>query len=144
MALNRLTGSRLLREWLEWPTNRFAMLPEGALFFACQATGWDRQQLLRAAILGTAPVEGLRLIIHGFPWQKFDVQEVAEHPWLITSNGPLLANSTVVLVESRPEGVDMLSRRFLNNDTVMTENLQLLRREESIVIDGDEIIFTSW
>ncbi|HUM70109.1 MAG TPA: hypothetical protein PLK31_14840, partial [Chloroflexota bacterium] len=66
LALNRLTANRTLREWLEWPTNRYEILLEGALFFACQLTaGWERQQMVRAVLLGVGPVSGVRLVAHG-------------------------------------------------------------------------------
>ncbi|MCP5013084.1 MAG: hypothetical protein GY942_24160, partial [Aestuariibacter sp.] len=65
MAMNRLTASRKLREWLEWPTNPYEILPEGSLFFACKASGWDRQHLLRSVLLSVMQVEGVYLIVHG-------------------------------------------------------------------------------
>ena len=48
-ALGRLTADRQIRQWLEWPADRFAGLPQGALIFTCRGQEWARQQLLVAA-----------------------------------------------------------------------------------------------
>ncbi len=87
MALNRLTASRTLREWLIWPTNWFERLPTGALFFACRAAGWDRQQLARA-VAGGAKIRQARLTSRAVPWSGLrPVQPENENycqnvPWL--------------------------------------------------------------
>jgi len=144
MALNRLTASRSLREWLEWPANRFEILPEGALFFACKGTGWDRQQLLQAVLLGATQVEGVRLIVHGFPWKAVHVDHAASQERMVVSNGPLLSHSAIVLTECHAYGVAALASRFLANDACLSENLELLSRGEGIVIASNDVFFTAW
>lgn len=144
MALNRLTASRSLREWLEWPTNQFDILPEGALFFAVKGTDWARQQLLRAVLLGVLPVEGVRLIIHGFSWLAFNMVHLEDPGQTVVSNGPLLPGSTVILTESHAPGATRLSHRFLGGDDLLSENLSLLGPGEGIVVHGEEIFFATW
>lgn len=144
MALNRLTASRALREWLEWPANRFDILPEGALFFACKGAGWDRQQLLRAVLLGGMQVEGVRLIVHGFPWKAADTAFLGAQERVVVSNGPLLPDSAIILTECHTHGVVALAGRFLASDVRLGENLELLGRGEGIVIVSDRVFFTAW
>lgn len=144
VALNRLTATRTLREWLEWPTNQYAVLPASALFFAVKGTDWARQQLLRAVLLGVLPVEGVRLIIHGFPWKAFNVAYIEDQEQAIVSNGPLLLGSTVILTESHAQGVTRLTDRFLGGDDLLCENLALLGRGEGIAVHRDEIFFAAW
>jgi hypothetical protein len=144
MALNRLTASRVLCEWLEWPANRFGILPEGALFFACKGTGWDRQQLLQAVLLGAMQVEGVRLIVHGFPWGAIHMAHLGSQERIVVSNGPLLSNSAIILTECHAHGVAALASRFLANDACLGENLELLGRGEGIVIANDDVFFTAW
>lgn len=144
MTLNRLTANRSLREWLEWPTNRFEVLPEGALFFAVKGTDWARQQLLYAVLLGVLPVKNVRLIVHGFPWKGVDLDALRGHDRLIISNGPLLPHSVTILTESHPQGVTKLARRFLDGDGLLSENLSLLAHGEGIVIVAGDIFFTTW
>jgi hypothetical protein len=132
MALNRLTARRSLREWLEWPTNRFDILPEGALFFACQRTDWARQQLLRLMWLAAQNAGHIRLIVHGYPWRGRD--EMANMPeTLLVSNGPTLAAAATILVEAQPRHRQLLADRFLGGDQQLAENLALLRRGEGIL-----------
>jgi hypothetical protein len=144
MALNRLATNRTLREWLEWPTNRFEVLPEGALLFACKGTSWDRQQLLRAVFLATMQATNTRLIIHGFRWKATDTTCLEGREQTIVSNGPPLANSTIVLTESNIQDTTMLKKRFLGANARMGENLELLRLGEGIVVAGNDILFTTW
>jgi hypothetical protein len=144
MALNRLTANRSLREWLEWPANQFEMLPEGALLFAVKGTGWARQQLLRAVLLGALSVKGARLIIHGFPWKGPDLEALKGHDQMVISNGPLLPHGAIILTESHPQGVAKLAGRFLAGDDLLSENLSLLTRGEGIVIVNDNVLFTAW
>jgi hypothetical protein len=144
MALNRLTASRVLREWLEWPANRFDILPEGALFFACKGAGWDRQQLLRAVLLGAMQVEGVRLIVHGSPWKAADTAFLGAQERVVVSNGPLLPDSAIILTECHAHGVAALAGRFLASDVRLGENLELLGRGEGIVIASDRVFFTAW
>lgn len=144
MALNRLTASRTLREWLEWPANRFDILPEGALFFACKGSGWDRQQLLQAVLLGAMQAEGVRLIVHGFPGKAIRKAHAGKQEQIVISNGPLLPNSTVILTECHAHGIKALASRFLASDACLSENLELLGRGEGIVITNDDVLFTAW
>lgn len=144
MALNRLTASRVLREWLEWPANRFDILPEGALFFACKGAGWDRQQLLQAVLLGAMQMKGVRLIVHGLPWKAVHAAHLGSQERIVVSNGPLLSNSVIILTECHAHGVAALASRFLASDACLGENLELLSRGEGIVIANDKVFFTAW
>lgn len=144
MALNRLTASRAIREWLEWPANRFDILPEGALFFACKGTGWDRQQLLRAVLLGAIQVKDVRIIVHGFLWKTIEPALLGSPERIVVSNGPCVPNSTIILTESHAHGVAALAARFLAGDACLGEKLELLRRGEGIVLAGDDLFFTTW
>ena len=144
LALNRLTASRKLREWLDWPTNLYEILPEGSLFFTCKASGWDRQQLLRSALWSAMQVKDVHLIVHGFPWQKVDESRLGKQVEVVISNGPLLPDNTVVLTESHAQGVSALVKRFLASDACWGENLELLQRGEGLVIMDDNVLFTTW
>jgi len=144
LTLNRLTASRTLREWLEWPTNPYEILPQGSLFFACKATGWDRRQLLRSVLLSALQVAGGYVVVHGFPWQKTDVAYLNKQAEMVISNGPLLPASTVVLTESHTQGVSTLVKRFLADDEWWGENLELLKRGEGLVIGEDDLFFSTW
>lgn len=157
MALSRLTANRTLREWLEWPTNRYDVLPEGALFFACKGTGWDRQQLLRAVLLGVGPVAGVRLVVHGvgsllmrepFPGHHLPDPHWSGTHWLpaqvVVSNGPPLPESQLVFTESRADMARRLAARFCHHEAVVAENLQLLGRQEAVVVCAGEMVWTSW
>lgn len=144
MALNRLTASRRLREWLEWPANRFEILPEGALFFACKGTSWEREQLLQAALLGALQVAGVRLIVHGLPGKAALMAQVGSQEQIVVSNGPRLPDSAIILTECHAHGAAALTSRFLTNDARLGENLEMLSRGEGIVIVEDGIFFTTW
>jgi len=144
MALNRLTASRALREWLEWPANRFDILPEGALFFACKGTRWDRQQLLRAVLLGAIQVKDVRLIVHGFPWKTIEPTLLGSPERIVVSNGPRVPESAVILTECHAQGSATLAARFLAGDSCLSEKLELLGRGEGILISGDDLFFTTW
>jgi hypothetical protein len=147
-ALNRLTADPVLREWLEWsrPSQGLAgaNLPGGALFFACAGRDWARQQLLRAALLGVMVVEGTRLIVHGFPWEGFEIGELQRHDQLIVTNGPRLPGSTVLLVESHPQGAAALAQRFLPGDARLQEHLELLGLGEALILSEERLVYTSW
>lgn len=144
LALNRLTTSRSLREWLEWPTNRFDILPAGALFFACQSSGWDRRQLLRGVLLAVLSVPAARLIVHGFPWKTLQHGELQDHGQMVVSNGPPLSGSTTILVENLPRHAATLTRRFLADDPQLGENLTLLGPGEGVVLSQGEAVYTTW
>jgi len=141
MTLNRLTADRNLREWLEWPANRFENLPEGALFFSCKNTGWDRRQLLRMALRGAMQVEGVRLVIHGFPW---DMVDLTYQKQIIVSNGPLLPGGTVVLAECHAQGAAVLAGRFLNGDVALQEKLELLQSGEGLVVIEEGVVLAGF
>jgi hypothetical protein len=136
MTLNRLTVG--LREWLEWPANRFEILPGGALFFACKGTGWARQQLLRAALLGAMQVEGVRLVVHGFP---VDLNGQAQ---IVTSNGPLLPHSVKILTGSDPAAAAKLAAVFSNGNPLLAETLEILPSDQAILVDQGDIRLISW
>ncbi|MAU00616.1 MAG: hypothetical protein CL608_26020 [Anaerolineaceae bacterium] len=144
MALNRLTASRVLREWLEWPANRFDILPEGALFFACKGSGWDREQLLQAVLLGAMQVADVRLVVHGLRGKAVPMAHVGSQERIVVSNGPRLPGSAIILTECHAHGIAALTSRFLANDARLGENLELLSRGEGIVIVDDGAFFTTW
>ncbi|MCC6607020.1 MAG: hypothetical protein IT327_27685 [Anaerolineae bacterium] len=144
LALARLTASRTLREWLTWPTNLFERLPTGALFFACRAAGWDRQQLVRAVLLAALNIPQARLILHGFPWSAFRGQTVGEHDFLLVSNGPEMAQAATVLVASHAHQHHELARRFLSGSVTLEENLALLQYGQGILCFEKEYFLTSW
>lgn len=144
MALNRLIANRSLREWLEWPVNRFDILPAGALFFACKGTSWARQQLLLAALLAAMQMRDVRLIAHGLPGKALPLSLIGNMERVVVSNGPLLPDAAVVLTESHAQGLTALKNRFLANDVRLGENLELLRQGEGIVIVEGEPFFTTW
>jgi hypothetical protein len=142
LALNRLTAGRRLREWLEWPANRFEGLPDGGLLFACQGTSWDRQQVLRAVLLAACQLDGVRLVLYGLPWPAVAPEQLA--PQVVIGNGPLLPGATVVLTESHDQGAAALAGRFLAGDARLQENLALLGRGEGLVVSGESLFFTAW
>ncbi len=144
LVLNRLTAQRGLREWLEWPVNRFDILPSGALFLACQATSWARQQLLLAALLAALQVPGVRLIAHGLPGKGLPLALLGSQEQLILSNGPLLPEATVVLTASHTLGLAVLQSRFLGGDGRLGENLALLQSGEAVVLVDGAPYFTTW
>jgi hypothetical protein len=144
LAINRLTASRNLREWLEWPTNRFEILPGGALFFACKGSSWDRRHLLRGVLLASLAVRDARVVVHGFPWKMVEDGLLHRRERLIISNGPPLPGATTVLVETLPEHVDILAGRFLSHDAQLAENLTLLGPGEGIVLSNGEAVYTTW
>jgi len=143
-ALNRLTASRGLREWLEWPAKSFDGLPDSALLFACKGTAWDREQLLRAVLLAAYALKGVRLIVHGFSWKKTDEQDLAGQEQVVVGNGPLLPGSTVMLTECHAQGEAMIADRFLNGNALIQESLSLLTRGEGMILVDGQACFTSW
>jgi hypothetical protein len=144
MALNRLTAGRSLREWLEWPANRFDILPEGGLLFACKGNSWDRQQVLRAVLLAALQVKGVRLVLYGLPWQSVPLAHWERQAQVVVGNGPLMPHTTVVLTECHSHGLAALAGRFLAGDARLSENLALLGRGEGMVIANEEIFSTAW
>ena len=144
LALNRLSANRSVREWLEWPVNRFDSLPAGALFFACKGTSWERQQLLRAALLATMQLPDVRLIVHGLPGKVLPMSLLGDMKQMIVSNAPLLPDAAIVLTENHAQGLAALKNRFFANDVRLEENLALLRQGEGIVLVADEPFFATW
>jgi hypothetical protein len=146
LALNRLMAGRHLAEWLDWPTDRFAILPAGALFFACRSDSWAGRQLLRGALLAALVRPHTRLVVYGFPWGAGEIddlwlhnspQAAGDRPVLV-SNGPLLPGAIVLLGQSGPAGAETLAARFLAGDPALVENLQLIGRQEVLVLGSAE------
>ncbi len=144
LALNRLTTNRSLREWLAWPVNPFGLLPDGALLFGCQATSWERQQLLRAVLLAAGQRAGVRLVLYGLPWPAIASDQLTGQGQVVIGNGPLLPESVVVLTECHDEGAAALAVRFLNGDARLQESLVLLRQGEGMVVAEGVLFFTDW
>ncbi len=164
-ALARLTADRQIRQWLEWPADRFAGLPQGALIFTCRGQEWARQQLLVAAFLAACAVPGVRMVLHGLPWGEGKLERELEREEegeleregeiggrgegergraVLVSNGPLLAGSLPALTASRPEKVLPLARRFLGGDPVLAESLSLLPPGEAVVCHETGLYHTRW
>jgi hypothetical protein len=141
LALNRLTAEPDLGQWLEWPTIGFEALPAGTLIFACRATSWSRRQLLRSVLLAVRQLDGVRLVLHGFPWPRTDGPEPAR---IITSNGPLLAESTRLLVGCEPVAAAKLSAVFLDQDPLLTEILEILAPNQAVLVGKGDIRLVFW
>ncbi|MBK8989714.1 MAG: hypothetical protein IPM39_27260 [Chloroflexi bacterium] len=75
-AVGRLMADRQVRQWLEWPADRYGGLPQGALIFGCRGQEWARRQLLLAALLAACAVPGVRLVLHGLPWGELEELEL--------------------------------------------------------------------
>ena len=144
MALNRLTASRSMREWVMWPTNPWSQITDGALFFSCKGGGWERHHLLRAVLLAAAGQPEEKIIVHGFPWSVFGIEDIQRHEALVIGNGPPLAEAATVLVQSDPQLTIKLGQRSLDNDPLLVENLHLLQRGEGVLVQDQEIVFTTW
>lgn len=143
-ALRRLLADPQIREWLSWPGHPFAGLPEGALIFTCAGDGWQRQQIVRAALLAALQIPGARLALHGLPWQQVTPIATAANSRLLLANGPLLSSTTVVLATSEPPGAALLAERFFGGSGSWQENLQLLATGEAIVLRGEARVLTTW
>jgi hypothetical protein len=145
-ALDKLCAARVIQEWLDWPTNPFAILPDGALLFSCQGQGkWDRHHLLHAILLGSLNSPGARIIVHGFPWREIEMSaQNQNHPHLVISNGPPLAEATTILVSSTPAGTQRLAGQFFPGDDLMLENLHLLQPREGVVLSGNTAVLVTW
>jgi hypothetical protein len=144
LALNRLTASRSLRDWLEWPANRFDILPAGALLFACRGSSWARQQLLRAVWLAAGQATGARLLAHGLFDRSMPVADAGDREAIAISNGPLLPGGVVVLTECHAQGAAALADRFLGGNPQGRENLELLGRGEGLVLAGGDPLLVTW
>ncbi len=144
MALDRLIANRTLRERLEWPANPMEILPEGLLLFACKASDWSRQQILRSVLLSVMQLQDIRLILHGFIGDSLDEVGLLKLETAVLSNGPLLTNSTTVLTECHTQGVTRLVKRFFAGDSLWQENIELLHRGDAFVISNTSPVWISW
>ncbi|RMD48668.1 MAG: hypothetical protein D6835_06135, partial [Candidatus Thermofonsia bacterium] len=144
LALNRLTASRTLRQWLEWPAAPCDILPDGALFFACKQSGWAQRQIVLAVLLAAMQIPGLRLIVNGLPGKLLAGTQVTALSRVIISNGPRLPGSAVVLTESHPRGQAVLQKQFLSGDARLGETLALLHPGESLVLIDGTPIWSTW
>lgn len=144
LALNRLTASRTLRQWLEWPATPCDILPDGALFFACKQTSWAQRQIVLAVLLAAMQIPGLRLIVNGLPGTLLASTQVTALPWVIISNGPRLPGSAIVLTESHPRGQAVLQKRFLSGDARLGEALALLQPGESLIMTDGAPVWSTW
>jgi hypothetical protein len=141
LALNRLTTEPDLGQWLDWSAIGFEVLPAGTLIFACRATSWSRQQLLRAVLLAVRQLAGVRLVLHGFPGPLADGGAPAR---IISSNGPMVAESSRLLVGCEPAAAAKLSGIFLNQDPLLAETLEILAPHQAILVDKGDIRFVFW
>ncbi len=144
VALSRLTASRMIREWLEWPTNRFEGLPHGALFFACKQNSWARQQLIRAILLGAMQIPDVRIILNGFSCKDITDRSTGLPAQFILSNGPLLPDALPVIVTCSSSSAAILGKRFFGSDPAQIEMLQLLCSGESLVVSPFGPVKISW
>jgi hypothetical protein len=149
LALERLTVDPMMRQWLEWPTNPLAILPEGAFILSCRASDWARRRLLHAVLLSALTVPEVRLIVHGFPWQAGDLQLLFGVERMVIANGPTIATGglalgVVILTACRAESSAALASRFMRRDARAIEQLALLGRGEALVLARDEPLFSYW
>ncbi|MBK8989857.1 MAG: hypothetical protein IPM39_27980 [Chloroflexi bacterium] len=144
LALTRLTANRALREWVAWPTNPWSQVGAGVLLFACRAESWERRHLLRAVLLAAAGQREKKLVVHGFPWATFAIEDMRLCPALFISNGPPLAGAAALLVQSDPQMAAKVGQRYLSSDPRLVENMQLLQRGEGILVEAGSIVFTTW
>lgn len=146
VTLDRILESAEMGAWLKQPFGYFKDFPGGSLIFTCEATSWERQQLLRAVLLAALQLPNVRLAVHGYPWEKSDnaLARFNGRHRAIISNGPSLDVSVPVLVECRPEALSALADRFLGNDPLITENYQLLRRGDALVVHEGTVTAVTW
>jgi hypothetical protein len=145
-ALDKLCATRIIQEWLDWPTNPFAHLPNGALLFSCQTQGkWERQHLLHAILLGCLNSPDSRIVVHGFPWKEIEMStQIKKHPEIVVTNGPPLIEAKTVLVSTPPTGMQRLANQFFPGNDLMLENLLLLRSGEGVVIANQTATLVTW
>ena len=144
LTLNRLTATRKLQEWLEWPVNRFEKVTAGALFLTCPGSGWEYQQMLRAVLLAVCQMAAVRLVLHHFPWQA-DPALIEQLPQqTVLSNGPILVDTLPVLVQSSAKDARVIGKQLLNEDKLQMETLQLLGQGESILLTKNGPVLASW
>jgi hypothetical protein len=145
-ALDKLCATRIVQEWLDWPTNPFVVFPDGALLFACQAgEKWERRHLLHAILLGCLNIPGARIIVHGFPWRDIAMSnQVKSQPHIVVANGPPSSAATTILVSASPTVTQRLARRFFPGNDLMLENLHLLRPGEGVVLSENTATLVAW
>ena len=148
-AIARLTRNGTVREWLDWPTNPYDILPDGALLFSCKASGWDTQQLLRGVLLAALAVPNSRLICHGIPWRLISTEKLTAHPQVVLSNAPCSAESTIVITQTHDKGLRRLAQHFNIRGERLLENMRLMTAGEALLFEGTDLetarpILTSW
>ncbi len=143
MAVERLTIDPAMRQWLEWPTNPFDILPGGTLIFSCRASDWARRRLLHAVLLSALAAPDVRLIVHGFPWHALRMELAGDVERVIVSNGPLMTGASV-LTTCDSKTADALAAGFLPGDVCLHEHLQLLGRGEGLVFSRQRACFVTW
>jgi hypothetical protein len=94
------------------------------------------------ALLIAIQLEGVRLVVHGFPWKRAATLEAQGQ--IVVSNGPLLVDSLKVLVSSKPAAAQKLSKRFLAGDRLLTETLEILPSGQAILVVEEDIQPVSW
>ncbi|MCA9918032.1 MAG: hypothetical protein KC445_08775 [Anaerolineales bacterium] len=144
LALNRLTATRSLREWLEWPVNRFEKLTTGALFLTCQGKSWENQQLLLSALMAICHMPAARLVLHRFPWQANSTLIEQLPRQTVLSNGPILANTLPILVQCSANDAQVIGKQLLNGDKLLMETLQLLEQGEGMLLTEKGPVLTDW
>lgn len=151
MIIQRMSSPRVIRAWLEWPTNLYDTLSKGALLFGCRSaepkgdvSHWSRQQLLHAIFLAARAQPDSRIILHGFPWKLLKRTTVEPHQKLLIANGPQRKESVVLLTENHEQGIHTVAQRFIPNDLKLQENLALLQRGECVALANMRAIFADW
>ncbi|HRQ41608.1 MAG TPA: hypothetical protein PLD25_27120 [Chloroflexota bacterium] len=144
LALTRLTANRTIREWVTWPTNPWSQVVEGGFLFACRSETWEQRHLLRAMLLAASCQVQKKLIVHGFPWSAFGIEDTRACPALLISNGPPLAEAAMLLVQSDSRMAAKVGQRYLSSDPQLVENMQLLQRGEGILVEAGKIVFATW
>lgn len=145
-ALRRLLVGASVRDWLEWPTNLFTALGTKPLLFACPATSWGREQLLKAMFLGAQASGQTRLIVSGMKIRAEDIEEPGSP--LLIGNGPRLPGATTVLTTT-PVGqiVALLTQLGCGHDPsplVLQEVIELLPSGAGVVLAPAGPIGINW
>ena len=148
-AIARLTRNGTVREWLDWPTNPYDILPDGTLLFSCKMSGWDTQQLLRGVLLAALAMPSSRLICHGISWELISAEKLAAHPQIVLSNAPCSAESAIVITQTHNKGLRRLAQHFNIRGERLLENMRLMTAGEALlfentVTDKSQPILTSW
>ncbi len=145
-ALRRLLVGASVRDWLEWPTNLFATLGTKPLLFACPATSWGREQLLKAMFLGVQISGQSRLIVSGMKIRSEEIQEPGSP--LLVGNGPRLPGSTMVLTTTPAGQVGALLAELgcgqELSPAVLQEVVELLPSGAGVVLAATGPIGIKW